>query len=138
MFICTLLGAMDLDEAITYIYTTGSISQIDGDNYWVSEGDFATKGEAYGYVAYVTGLFLYVQAGWAIPYSGNQEKGIKSVEFVSGYWYDEEDDIDYMISIPMADVMAEFKTDISYEMDFLDLVEEIEEYVYYYGDESAF
>jgi len=38
VFICALLSAMDLDDAVTDIYSTGNLSSIGGDTYWVSEG----------------------------------------------------------------------------------------------------
>ncbi len=138
VFICALLSAMDFDDAIDDAYLYGQLTSIGGDNYWVAEGFLASKGDAYGYVAYMAGLVLYVQADWETPSDSNCESELKSVEYVGGYWYDEEDDIEYMISIPMDGIMDEFETEASYEMDFNDLVDEILEYVYYFGDESAF
>lgn len=47
------------------------------------------------------------------------------MEYVSAYWYDTEEEIEYMISLSMDDVMNEFETEESYEMDFNDLVDEL-------------
>jgi len=138
VFMCALLSAMGLDDAIDEVYTYGQLSSIGGDNYWVSDGDLPSESDAYYYVAYVAGLFMYVQADWESPSDSGRESEIKSVEYVGAYWYDAENDIDYMISIPMAGIMDEFESEENYEMDFEDFVDEIEEYVYYFGEESAF
>ena len=138
VFICALLSAMDLDDAVTDIYSTGNLSSIGGDNYWVSEGYLASEDDAYNYVAYVASLFVYIKADWDTPSSASRESEIKSVEYVSAYWYDTEEEIEYMISLSMDDVMNEFETEESYEMDFNDLVDELLEFAYYFAEETAY
>ena len=138
VFVCALLGAMSFDEAIDEVYSTGQLDKVDGDTYWVTKNYLATEDEAYYYTAYVAGLFLYVQADWESVSNSGRKNTIKAAEGIGAYWMDTEEDIAYLISIPMEEIVDQFETEEYYEMDFDELVDEILEYVNYYGDVSAF
>lgn len=138
VFTCALLSAMSFDEAIDEVYSTGQLDKVDGDTYWVSTNYLSSEDDAFYYTAYMAGLILYVQAEWDAPSNSTRTSTLNSAEGVGGYWFDSSEDIAYLISIPMDEILDEFSDDSYYDMDFDDLVDEILEYVYYFGDTSAF
>jgi hypothetical protein len=83
-------------------------------------------------------LFFFTWAGWDTPSSSSRASQINSVQEVVGYWYDEEDEITYMVSMPRREIVDKFDNEKYYDYDTDELYEEFEKFVWYYGDVSTF
>jgi len=134
----SLLFAESYDEVLDKLFATGGFDNIDGKQVWAAKGPLVSENEAYEYVAWSSMIFFYTWVQASEPSNSSHKRQINSIQEVVGFWYDEYDDITYMIAIPRQEIVNKFNDDKYSEFSPDELYEEFLKYVNYYGDVSAY
>jgi len=138
VLIGSLLCAVTYEDALDAVLSTGGIDIINGETCWVPKDIMSSEDEAVEYMIWTCMLFLYTWTDWDTSANASQSNQINSVTHVSGLWYEEEEDYNYMVSISKSEIMEEFNTKACANMSPEELYDAFLEFVLNYGEVSDF
>lgn len=126
------LLAENLNGALSELRSDSDIIDHEGDTVLVGKDFLDSESSAYGYVAWASVLVLYAREGWETYSSANS--WVSGIDSIAAAWSTEYQD--FVVEIPVSEIRSNFDDSDYRDMDPNELMDEIQDYINYYGDVS--
>jgi len=133
IFIAMSLSAVEIDEALNTIFSYCSVIDHEGDQVLMTENLFDAEGDAYNWVANCSHVILAIKAGW-VECPAAYSSSVSSLDAIGAAWATEYQT--YVVTIPVWEILENFNDESYLDMEPDDFIQEIREYIDYYGDVS--